>query len=221
MQKANRFDSLRKDMIANLKSRISAPNVIDAMSRVPRHLFVPEESLDSAYADSPLPIGLGQTISQPYIVALMTKELDLEPEDKVLEIGTGSGYQAAILAELAKKVITVERIPSIAIKASELLKELGYHNIDVKIATSDLGWEPEAPYDAILVAAASPDVPEALVKKLKENGRMVIPVGSRHQQDLLKITKSQGEIQIKNLCGCRFVALIGKDAWEDEPGSEA
>ena len=216
MKKGNGIESRKAEMIASLESRLHDPGVISAISRVPRHLFVPRNLQDSAYEDSPLPIGCDQTISQPYIVALMTSALELKPEDKVLEIGTGSGYQAAVLAELAGRVITVERIPQMAKTASERLLKLGYNNIEVKIATSELGWSREGPYDAILVAAASPVVPDILVEQLKENGRMIIPVGNRHQQDLLKVTKRGGEIELKNLGGCRFVALIGKDAWEED-----
>jgi protein-L-isoaspartate(D-aspartate) O-methyltransferase len=145
----------------------------------------------------------------------MTSALKLKDDDTVLEIGTGSGYQAAVLAELAGRVITVERIPVIARQAEERLLKLGYDNIEVKAAESELGWETAAPYDAILVAAASPSIPKVLVDQLKEGGRLVIPVGDRHQQDLLKVTKSGGELETHNLGGCKFVALIGKDAWEE------
>lgn len=202
-------------MIADLESRLHDPGVLAAMSRVPRHLFVPQRLRSSAYDDNPLPIGHGQTISQPYIVALMTSALELKGNDTVLEIGTGSGYQAAILAELAGRVVTVERIPDIARKAKERLSKLGYDNIEVKAAESKLGWENSAPYDAILVAAASPAIPEVLVGQLKEGGRLVIPVGDRHRQDLLKVIKSGGELEMHNLGGCKFVALIGKNAWEE------
>ncbi|MDD5604398.1 MAG: protein-L-isoaspartate(D-aspartate) O-methyltransferase [Dehalococcoidales bacterium] len=216
MIKGDNFESRRAEMVANLESRLHNPQVIAAISRVPRHLFVPSYIRDSAYEDSPLPIGYGQTISQPYIVALMTSELALKKYDKVLEIGTGSGYQAAILAELTDKVFTVERIPDIAKQAAERLSMLGYKNIEVKIAAGELGWKQDAPYDAILVAAASPNVPDVLIDQLKENGRMVIPVGDRQQQELLKVTKRKGEIEIHNLGGCRFVALIGEGAWKDQ-----
>ena len=202
-------------MIADLKSRIHDNRVISAMSRVKRHLFVPQEAASSAYDDTPLPIGFGQTISQPYIVALMTSALDIKSSDKVLEIGGGSGYQAAILAELAAKVITVERIPELAKIASARLLSLGYNNIEVKVAKDKLGWQEEAPFDAILVAAASPAIPDDLLNQLNENGRMVIPVGDRHQQELLRVIKHRDEVEIEKLGACRFVALIGKDAWEE------
>jgi len=202
-------------MVSQLRNRIPDDRVLSAMSKVPRHLFVPPEKLALAYDDTPLPIGSGQTISQPYIVALMTSALELKNGEKVLEIGTGSGYQAAILAELAGQVITVERLPDMAARARSLLKTLGYDNVSIRVAGEELGWKNDAPYDAILVAAAAPEVPESLVDQLKAGGRMVIPVGSRHQQELLKVIKTDDAVEVHRLGGCRFVSLIGREAWEE------
>ncbi|MBN1370280.1 MAG: protein-L-isoaspartate(D-aspartate) O-methyltransferase [Dehalococcoidaceae bacterium] len=209
------YDIERKKMVSQLRNRIFDNRVLDALSKVPRHYFVPPEKLALAYEDTPLPIGSGQTISQPYIVALMSTALELKGEEKVLEIGTGSGYQAAILAELAAKVITVERLPDMAARAKSVLKTLGYHNIDVRIAEEELGWKKNAPYDAILVAAAAPEIPKSLLDQLVTGGRMVIPAGSRHQQELLKVTKTHDDIEVHSLGGCRFVSLIGRQAWEE------
>lgn len=187
-----------------------------AMSRVPRERFVPPDQQHLAYEDRPLPIGYEQTISQPFIVALMTQALELTGKEKVLEIGTGSGYQTAILAELAQSVVTVERLPQLAERAKRVLAELGYQNITVHLAKEILGWPEESPYDAIIATAAAPRVPPDLLAQLAIGGRIVIPVGSLHLQELCKITKQRGKTRIENLGGCRFVALIGKDAWEEE-----
>jgi protein-L-isoaspartate(D-aspartate) O-methyltransferase len=163
----------------------------------------------------PLGIGFGQTISQPFIVALMTQALGLKGEEKVLELGTGSGYQAAILAELAKWVVSVERIQQLAESARRILEELGYKNIEIHVAEKDLGWPAEAPYDAIMVTAGAPCVPNPLVKQLNLGGRLVIPVGSRWEQDLVRITRRKKRNLIESLGGCRFVPLIGKGAREE------
>jgi protein-L-isoaspartate(D-aspartate) O-methyltransferase len=184
------------------------------MLNVPRELFVPPDYYHSAYEDRPLSIGLGQSISQPLIVALMTQALELEGNEKVLELGTGSGYQTAILAELAKKVISVERIPQLAESAKKVLDKLGYTNIEIHVVEKFLGWEKESPYDAIMVTAGAPCVPDTLLKQLATGGKMVIPVGSRWEQDLLKITKGKKQNSVENLGGCRFVPLIGEYAWE-------
>jgi protein-L-isoaspartate(D-aspartate) O-methyltransferase len=168
-----------------------------------------------AYADMPLPIGLEQTISQPFIVALMTEALELTGQEKVLEIGTGSGYQAAILAELARLVITTERLPALAEAAKNVLSGLGYTNIEVHVAGENLGWQCEAPYDAIVVTAGAPRVPVDLLNQLAIGGRLVIPVGSRYTQELYKITRHKKKNMVENLGGCRFVSLISKDAWEE------
>jgi len=189
--------------------------VLAAMSRVPRERFVPPQSQQLAYEDMPLPIGLGQTISQPFIIALMTEALEFTGEEKVLEVGTGSGYQAAILAELARLVITTERLPALAETAGNVLSELGYINIEVRLAEEALGWRREAPYDAIMVTAGAPRVPADLLAQLKVGGRLVVPVGSRYVQELYKITRRRGKNTVQNLGGCRFVPLIGKGAWEE------
>ena len=176
-----------------------------------------------AYEDRPLPIGSGQTISQPFIIALMTSALRLTGGEKVLEVGTGSGYQTAILAALARKVVSVERLPDLAEKAKLNLGRLGYANVDVHLATDALGWPGDAPYQAILVTAAAPRVPDDLLDQLELHGRMVIPVGSRYDQELLKVTKFPGAIVTDRLGGCPFVPLIGPGAWEEteDPGSQS
>lgn len=184
--------------------------VLAVMAKVPRHEFVPPEYLDQAYADHPLPIGYGQTISQPYIVALMTQLLQLKRGDKVLEIGTGSGYQAAVLAELTDEVYTVEIIPELAESAAERLQRLGYHNVHVKNADGYYGWEEHAPYDAIIVTAAPDHVPQPLIQQLKDGGRLVIPVGPPGgYQTLWQIVKKGEEIESRNITGVIFVPLTG------------
>ena len=203
-------------MIARLSLEISDKRVVEAMRRVPREAFVSPELFYAAYEDRPLSIGFGQTISQPYIVALMVQALELESKDKVLELGAGSGYEAAILAELARDVITIERIPELADRARQVLQQLGYSNVKVYPAGKELGWPAEAPYDAVIVSAGAPSVPPALLEQLSPGGRLVIPVGSRWQQDLLKVTKRKKRNKVENLGGCYFVPLIGEGAWEAE-----
>ncbi len=209
------FEAARASLVECLRTEIRDERVLAAMARVPRECFVPPESRHLAYEDGPLPIGFDQTISQPFIVALMTEALELIGSEKVLEVGTGSGYQAAILAELARLVITTERIPPIAEAARKVLNSLGYTNIEVHLAEETLGWQREAPYDAIIVTAGAPRVPADLLAQLANGGRLVIPVGSRYVQELCKITKRRGKNVVQNLGGCRFVSLIGKDAWEE------
>ena len=209
------FAAARARLIERLGTEIKDKRVLAAMSRVPRERFVPPGNRRLAYEDSPLPIGFDQTISQPFIIALMTQSLELTGSEKVLEIGTGSGYQAAILAELARLVITVERLPALAERATQALDSLGYHNIEIHLTEEMLGWPQEAPYDAIIVTAGAPEIPNGLVAQLTIGGRMVIPVGSRYVQELFKITRRETKNTIQNLGGCRFVSLIGKDAWED------
>jgi protein-L-isoaspartate(D-aspartate) O-methyltransferase len=190
--------------------------LIAAMKKIPRHLFVEEALQSQAYTDHPLPIGEKQTISQPYMVALMTEALLLTGKEKVLEIGTGSGYQTAILAELSEKVFSVERIRSLAIRARKLLYELGYFNVEIKIFDGTFGWTAESPFDAIVVTAGSPDVPQPLIDQLAIGGRLVIPVGDAFVQDLFRVTKTEEGIRKEDLGGCRFVKLIGKYGWEAE-----
>ena len=210
---SEKFARERSEMVrAQITRRgIKDEKSLHAMRTVPRHTFVPERYLSSAYADRPLPIGEGQTISQPYIVALMTETLHLKHTDKVLEIGTGSGYQAAILSTICKKVYSIEIIPSLGEKAKQRLKNLGYENITVKIADGYFGWEENAPYDAIIVTAAATHVPPPLIKQLTVGGRMVIPVGGVFQvQRLMFIKKKQdGTLISENICPVRFVPLTG------------
>ncbi len=209
---ADRYAEERSKMVKfQLMGRdITDKDVLAAMERVPRHEFVPEEYRSQAYADHPLPIGYGQTISQPYIVALMTQLLELRPTDKVLEIGTGSGYQAAILAELCKEVYTVEIIKELAEQAEKRLKRLGYTNIHVKHADGYYGWEEHAPYDAIIVTAAPDHIPPPLIAQLKDGGRMVIPVGPPGGYQTLWLVKKSGEqIITRNITGVIFVPLTG------------
>jgi protein-L-isoaspartate(D-aspartate) O-methyltransferase len=188
---------------------------LKAFLSVPRHLFVEEALWGQAYNDYPLPIGEGQTISQPYIVALMTQSLGLGPGDRVLEIGTGSGYQTAILAEIAGEIFSVERIEALAKKADALLNKLGYTNVRFRVDDGTQGWMEECPFDAIIVAAASPDIPAPLVDQLADGGRLVIPVGGRASQELVQVTKTGHEVVRRNLGSCRFVKLIGQFAWMD------
>jgi len=210
------FAAARAELIAHLSTEIKDKRVLEAMARIPRELFVPAESQHLAYEDIPLPIGYGQTISQPYIIALMTQSLELSKNDKVLEIGTGSGYQTAILAELANHVVTVERLPDLIRRAEQLMGKLGYRNVEFHVAEETLGWKKGAPYEAILVTAGAPDIPEELVAQLAIGGRLVIPVGSRFLQELVKVTRHKTKQTVENLGGCRFVSLIGKGAWENE-----
>jgi len=209
------FGRARQILIESISPGIKDKRTLLAMSRVPRERFVPVELQSSAYDDRPIGIGYGQTISQPYIVALMTEALELKGQEKVLEIGTGSGYQAAVLAELAGFVYSVERIPELAEAAGKLLSELGYKNFQVELAGDQLGCEKYAPYDAILVAAAAPTVHQTLIDQLAEGGRLVIPVGSRLEQELLRVTRGKMGNRTEKLGGCRFVPLIGRDAWQE------
>ena len=209
------IQAARSHLIDQLRREIHDQRVLEVMGHIPRELFIPVPSRHLAYDDIPLPIEEGQTISQPFIIALMTEALELRGNEKVLEIGTGSGYQAAILAELTRWVISVERFPRLAEKARELLAQLGYTNVEVHLAGETLGWQEGAPYDGIIVTAGAPRVPEELVKQLAENGRMVIPVGSRYDQNLMKLVKRKGELESTDLGGCRFVPLIGKGAWSE------
>jgi protein-L-isoaspartate(D-aspartate) O-methyltransferase len=194
---------------------VKDPRVLAAMRKVPRHEFMPEALRDKAYGDHAMPIGEGQTISQPYIVALMTELLELRDSDRVLEIGTGSGYQAAVLAELSGKVFTVERVKPLADKARASLDRLGYRNVAMKVFDGTYGWKDMGPFDAIMVTAASPDVPQPLLEQLKEGGRLVIPVGERFSQELLKIVKNAGGLERRISVPCVFVPLIGNHGWKE------
>ena len=196
----------------DLKGRdIKDPMVLEIMGRVPRQLFVDPSLRSQAYADHPLPIGEGQTISQPYIVALMTQILQIKPGERVLEIGTGSGYQAAVLAELTDQVYTIEIRESLAKQAAQLLKQLGYDKVRVKYGDGYLGWEEAAPFDAIIVTAAASHIPPPLIKQLKEGGRLVLPLGSTtYFQTLTLLTKKNGKTEIQHLLGVAFVPLIGE-----------
>jgi protein-L-isoaspartate(D-aspartate) O-methyltransferase len=211
------FDEAAHYLADSLASRgINDPRVLAAMARVPRHRFLPEELHDRAYADTALPIGAGQTISQPYIVALMTQELRLTGEERVLEVGTGSGYQAAILAELCRELVTIERHEELLQTAVSVLGDLGYANIEFRVGDGTLGCPDRAPFDGIIVTAAAPDVPSPLYNQLASGGRMVIPVGDRQSQMLIYVEKQpDGQPLTRDLCGCRFVQLIGEAGWTD------
>lgn len=194
---------------------IKDPRLLDTFRKVERHKFIPEELRSSAYADYPVPIGDGQTISQPYIVALMTECLELTGNEKVLEIGTGSGYQAAILAELAKEVCSIERFENLSRRAEAILKELGYVNIKIKVSDGTLGWEEEAPFDRIIITAASPRIPLPLTEQLKESGKLILPLGESFSQVLTVVEKKKGKLESIAVCGCVFVPLVGKYGWRD------
>ncbi|NWG04135.1 MAG: protein-L-isoaspartate(D-aspartate) O-methyltransferase [Syntrophaceae bacterium] len=204
------FKTMREKMVdTQIKARgVKDPRVLSVMSKVERHLFVPDEYLSSAYSDQPLPIGEGQTISQPYIVALMTELLELKGDEKVLEIGTGSGYQAAILAELTKEVYSIEIIETLASSAEKRLRQLGYQNINVRAGDGYLGWPEVAPFDAIIVTAAPDHIPKPLIEQLKEGGRMVVPVGT-YMQELKKIVKRSGKIETTDVIPVVFVPMTG------------
>jgi protein-L-isoaspartate(D-aspartate) O-methyltransferase len=208
----------RERMVRNqlIPRGISDERVLAAMEKIHRHLFVEEALAGEAYNDHPLPIGHKQTISQPYIVALMTEALELKAGEKVLEIGTGSGYQTAILAELAQAVYTVERVEPLLEKSRQLLENLGYTNIRFAVSDGTLGWEAFAPYDAIMVTAGAPKIPQPLLAQLADGGRLIIPIGNRYSQDLIRVKRAKKRFIEQNLGGCRFVDLIGNHGWKDE-----
>jgi protein-L-isoaspartate(D-aspartate) O-methyltransferase len=205
----------RQNMVEDqLVSRgIRDQRILNAFLDVPRHKFVEEYLKYKAYDDYPLSIGYGQTISQPYMVALMTETLSPKPEDTILEIGTGSGYQAAILSRLCSTVYSIERISTLASRARKLLDELGYYNVHIRIGDGTMGLPQDSPYDGIIVTAGAPHVPEALVEQLKEDGRLVIPVGDQSIQDLKRFTRTKDGVKEESMGGCRFVKLIGKNGW--------
>jgi protein-L-isoaspartate(D-aspartate) O-methyltransferase len=208
----------RKRMVAELVRRgITDQRVIGAMQEIPRHIFVEEAMAAQAYSDTSLPIGEKQTISQPYIVAKMTQMLELSGKERVLELGTGSGYQAAVLATLAGRVCTVERIRPLALKARKALDSLRLLNVNLKIGDGTDGWPEEAPFDAILVTAGAPEVPQCLIDQLAPGGRLVIPVGDKVDQQLVLVRKKEdGTVERHGSDGCRFVKLIGKNGWSEE-----
>jgi len=193
---------------------IRSARVLDAMEAVPRHLFVPAEFVRGAYADEPLPIGEGQTISQPFMVAAMADALSLEGHERVLEVGCGSGYQAAVLSRLAREVIAVETQPVLVASARKRLARMGYANVTVEEGDGSAGWPASAPYDAILVTAAAPGIPQPLIDQLAEGGRLVIPVGGSQHQELLRIVKREGQTTERSLYSCRFVPLLGRHGWQ-------
>lgn len=213
----DRFDRQRQEMVERQIRRrgIDDAGVLSAMKRIPRHLFVPEHQRLDAYRDHPLPIGEGQTISQPYIVALMTSLLELDGSERVLEIGTGSGYQAAVLAELAREVYTIEILGSLGREAETLLRSLGYDNLHVRIGNGYRGWPEEAPFDAIIVTASPPEIPQALIDQLDVGGRMVVPVGAGAVQDLELLVKTATGLERRDIVPVRFVPMIGDPQQEE------
>jgi len=213
-----KFRRQRMDMVdQQLRARdIHEPRVLAAMAEVPREKFIPPQYRHEAYADRPVAIGAGQTISQPYIVALMTQELDVQPHHRVLDVGAGSGYQTAILARLAKEVFAIERLRELAQRAEGVLRELGYRNVSLTVGDGTLGWPEHAPYDRIICGAAGPEVPASWTDQLAEGGRIVMPIGGPYTQVLVVVHKEAGRLRRRESCGVRFVRLIGKDGWPEE-----
>ena len=211
------YSTVRERMVKTqlIPRGIKDQGVLKAMTRIPRDRFVEEALVGEAYNDHPLPIGEKQTISQPYIVALMTEALELTGKERTLEIGTGSGYQTAILAELSRKVYTVERIRALLVKARKILAEQGYTNILFKAFDGTLGWKEYEPYDAVIVTAGAPKIPQPLFDQIADGGRLVIPVGNKFSQELIKVTKKKGNYTRESLGGCRFVDLVGVHGWKD------
>jgi protein-L-isoaspartate(D-aspartate) O-methyltransferase len=212
------FAGQRQKMVEEqlLDRGIKDLRVAEAMNRVPRHLFVQRPFQHKAYGDHPLPIGENQTISQPFVVAAMTEALRLTGEERVLEIGTGSGYQTALLAELALQVFTIERIKSLGQNAKRILDQLGYTNINYKIFDGTYGWRDMGPYDAAMITAAGPDVPKTLIEQVKDGGRIVAPIGDSEKQELVVFTRTGDRLQKQVLVSCNFVPLIGKYGWPEE-----
>lgn len=212
---STKFSHWRRDMVEKqiIARGISDPLVIQSMTQVPRHLFVSEALVDSAYGDFPLPIGEGQTISQPFIIAEMTQGLALTGQERVLEIGTGSGYQAAVLSRIVYRVYTIERNNTLYLRTRKLFDRLKYHNIVTRYSDGTQGWKAESPFDAIMVTAGGNQIPEPLINQLIEGGRLIMPVGGLHSQELLRIEKTSTGVKTVNLGGCRFVKLIGEHGW--------
>ncbi len=212
-----KYKTWRRDMVERqiIARGITDRAVIDAMSSIPRHLFVSDALMDSAYGDFPLPIGEGQTISQPYIIAEMTQALALNGNERVLEIGTGSGYQAAVLAEIVFRVYTIERNNKLFMRTRKLFDRLQYHNIVTRYSDGTQGWQDESPFDAIIVTAAGESIPKPLIAQLPLGGRLIMPVGGVLSQELILLEKEQDGLTVKNLGGCRFVKLIGQHGWKD------
>lgn len=219
--KKDMYERARRNMVATqlLPRGIRDKRVLKAMETVPRHLFVEEGLYSQAYSDYPLPIGEKQTISQPYMVALMTEALGLTGSERVLEIGTGSGYQTAVLSMLAERIYSVERISTLAARARRVLDELHCSNVIIRVADGTLGWPDEAPFDAIIVTAASPEIPGVYIQQLHEGGKMVIPVGGEMVQELFRVTRKHNSFIKEPLGGCRFVKLVGKYGFSEEDRS--
>ena len=213
---STKFVRWRREMVEKqiASKGVTDTQVLDAMSKVQRHLFVSEALVDSAYGDFPLPIGEGQTISQPYIIAEMTQSLDLKGHERVLEIGTGSGYQAAVLSRIVYKVYTIERNHALFLQTRTLFDKLKYHNIVTRYSDGTQGWSEQAPFDAIIVTAGGQEIPLPLIQQLSTGGCLVMPVGGNNFQELLKLEKTKDGIKTTNLGGCRFVKLIGQYGWD-------
>ena len=212
------FEIARKRMVKQLMARgIRDGRVIEAMQKIPRHLFVEEAMAAQAYSDSSLPIGEKQTISQPYMVALMTELLQLQGTEKILELGTGSGYQAAILATLGGRVYTVERLRPLGLRARKVLDSIGLYNVNIRMGDGTVGWPEEAPFDAIVVTAGAPEIPPQLLEQLNVGGRLIIPVGTQSEQTLVRVTRTgESEYAREDVEQCRFVKLVGKQGWTDD-----
>lgn len=211
----------KKERLAMVEEQLRRRGIHDqrllaVMANIPRHSFVSSDYHLAAYEDRPLPIGEGQTISQPYMVAVMTQSLELKGDERVLEIGTGSGYQTAILAELAKTIFTIERIQELLLRAQKILQELGYENVFFLTGDGTKGWPEKAPFDGIIVTAGAPEIPQTLTSQLAEGGRLVIPVGPRYTQTLYKVTRKRNQFTEEDLTGCVFVPLVGDFGWKEE-----
>lgn len=210
----NRHDSLRRRLVDEIAGQgIRDERVLEAVRRIPRHLFVPEEFADRAYENHPVAIGQGQTISQPYMVACMTQALELKGGEKVLEVGSGSGYQTAVLKALHAEVYTIERLPELSDRARQNVERAGYPGVHYRVGDGSRGWPEEAPFDRVLVTAGAPTMPVSLVEQLREGGSMVIPVGGEEEQDLLLVRRDKGRVTRERICSCIFVKLLGDEGW--------